>query len=352
MLNYVGSLRAGFAETKEVRGSQVVTIANDADADYQKIRESVGIFPLTFASYYQVMGDEAEEVLDRLLTKSIQYLNYGQNGMCYFLDDAGEVLALVTVYKNDDNFLIETFDWDASRVEQSLSDSGARFEKLDQSCILLEGVSSADFMLAELGLAVDYFVYQSHQELDCFDQSVLVARTGYTGEYGYKLIGSAETVKRIWARILPEHKDKMTGYAAFELCQYEIKQPFWELPYLSLSKNVFEIDYHWLVDFKKDIDYIGKDALYNEQAPRLAKKLIGALSDKEATLGATVILKDEPIGEIADCKYSGSLGKYLSMLFVEKEFAHANIPLTTSDGLELMTASAPYVLPSSWSARP
>jgi aminomethyltransferase len=135
------------------------------------------------------------------------------------------------------------------------------------------------------------------------------------------------------------------------MCQYEIKQPFWELPYKSLSNNVFEIDYHWFVDFKKDIDYIGKNALYNIKSANIVKKLIGALSDQEISIDSDVILENSVIGKVVDCRFSPGLKKHIAMLFVDKEYAHSNIPMQTSSGLQLTTASAPYVFPSSWSAK-
>jgi glycine cleavage system aminomethyltransferase T len=351
MIDYIGGLAGGFSETREIKGSEVVYVANSMEADYGNIRNGVGIFPFTAVSFYKVAGDGAEEALDRLLTKDIQYLNYGQNRMCYFLDDAGEISAMVTVYKNDDNFVIEAFNWDEGAVAKILNGNGLSWEKLDYSCILMEGVQTVDFIADELSLAVDYFVYQSHQDMECFGHDVTVARTGYTGEYGYKLIGGHEAVKAIWKELLPAHKDKVAGYAAFEMCQYEIKQPFWELPWQALSKNIFETDYQWLVDFKKDIDYVGKDALYSVHSKNASRRLIGAISEAEIGIGDGVLLESENIGKVVDSRFSIGLQKYISMLFIDKEYAHANIPLATVGGKLLDTASAPYAYPSSWSVK-
>ena len=351
MLKHVDNLFGGFSEIKEILGYDVVSIANDKDSDYAQIRKDVGILPMTFTSYYKVVGDDVEETLDYLLTKSIQYLNYGQNRMCYFLNNAGEVVALVTVYKNDENFIIEAFSWNGKAVEEILTDNNVPFEKLSFSCILLEGVRAIEFIADELDVIVDYFVYQSHYELDCFDKNIIVARTGYTGEYGYKLIGEIDAIEHIWEHILPNHKSKLVGYSAFEMCQYEIKQPFWELPYLALSRNIFEIDYHWFVDFKKDIDYVGRDALYNDKFEAATKKLVGALSEQEIAVSSDVVLEGMTVGQAVDSRLSPGLGKYITMLLVDIEYAHANIPMQTADGVELTTASAPYIFPSSWSVR-
>ena len=350
MLNHIDGLFGGFAETKEVNGNQVVAVANDRQADYVNIREDVGILPMTFTSYYKIIGDEAEEKLDYLLTKSVQYLNYGQNRICYFLKESGEIEAFVTLYKNDENFIIETFNWDASAVETVLQKNNVSFDKLNYSCILMEGLNTIGFMTDVMELTVDYFVYQSHQDSECFGKDIMIARTGYTGEFGYKLIGDEEAVKAIWENILPAHKDKVVGYDAFEMCHYEIKQPFWELPYLSLSGNAFEVDYHWLVDFKKDIDYVGKEALLGTKFAEASRRLVGTLSDTESTVGDDAMLEGEVIGKVVDSRLSYGLKKYITMLLVDKEYAHTNINLETSGGQKLVTVSAPYIFPASWSA--
>lgn len=348
MLDYINDLFGGFAETKNIKDDSVVNIANTLEADYANIRNDVGIFPMSFNTYLKINIDDVEETLDYLLTKSIQFLNYGQNKMCYFLNDSGEVEAMITIYKNDDNFIIEVFNWDVSTVANILLEKDISFEKLDFSCILLEGVSTIDFLAEELELSVDYFVYQTHQESECCGEDILVARTGYTGEYGYKLIGDTKSIKKIWASILPAHKDKMTGYTALEMCQYEIKQPFWELPYLSLTTNAFEIDYHWFVDFKKDIDYRGKDALF-AKATEAAKQLVGALSDEAINIGSDVELEGFRVGKVADSRFSIGLQKYINMLFVDKKYAHSDVLLRTTEDAELTIVSAPYLFPASWS---
>ncbi|MDR0501496.1 MAG: hypothetical protein LBG97_09725 [Coriobacteriales bacterium] len=350
MLNYLSGLLQEETAVKEIKGNTVLFSAQGTDADYAKIRKDVGIFPFTFVSYFKITGDDADETLDALLTKSVQYLNYGQNRMCYFLSEAGEIEAYITIYKNDDHFIIELFNWDAQNVSTILQSANISYEKLDYSCILFEGVAAADFITEELGLPVDYFVYQSHQDCELFDQSFVVSRTGYTGEYGYKFIGESASIKQIWSQLLPKYKDKLVGYSAFELCQYEIKQPFWELPYLTVSDNIFEVDYHWLVDFKKDIDYIGKSALYETRSEQVEHKIIGAVSETETKIGESVLLEEEPIGTVLDSRFSIGLNKYISMLFVNKDYAHANIQLLTESKQAITTASAPYVYPSSWSA--
>lgn len=350
MLTHINSLFGGFGEIIDVKGNEVVAVANDEKADYVNIREDVGIFPMTFTSYFKIVGDEAEEILDGLLTKSVQYLNYGQNRLCYFLKENGDIAAFVTLYKNDESFIIETFNWDVQAVETILSKNSLSYDRLNYGCILLEGLKTVEFMTESMDLTVDYFVYQSHQDLDVFGKDVMVARTGYTGEFGYKIIGDTDAVKAIWENILPAHKSKIVGYKAFKMCHYEIKQPFWELPYLALSPNAFEVDYHWLVDFKKDIDYVGKDALLNIKFAEAAKRIIGALSDEAPAVGDDVLLEGEVIGKVVDSRLAYGLNKYLTMVFVEKEYAHANIQLDTAGGQRLATVSAPYIFPASWSA--
>jgi len=350
MLDQINNLFESFSEIKEVRGNSVVAVANDKQADYAAIRENVGILPMTFTTYYKITGDEAEEALDLLLTKSVQYLNYGQNRLCFFLTESAEIAAFVTIYKNDESFILEVFNWDTEAVESALSAENVTYEKLDYSCILMEGLTTIEFMTEEMDLTVDYFVYQGHQDMECFGKEIMIARTGYTGEFGYKLIGSADSILHIWSNLLPAHKNKVVGYDAFEMCQYELKQPFWELPYLSLSSNVFEVDYQWMVDFKKDIEYVGKDELFNVKPDEATRRLIGAIGETSLAVDSDVVFDGSVIGRVVDCRMSLAMQKYIIMLFVEKEFAHANVTMECGD-LQLQTVSAPYVFPGSWSAR-
>jgi aminomethyltransferase len=338
----------GKLSCKFVKGIEVIADFSGLNSDYNKIRNDVGLLPLTFTDYFKIPGDAGEELIDVLFTKSIEFLNYNQNRLGYFLNDSGEPTAMVTVYKNEDHLLVETFSWDTDNVKKLFELYQVEYQLLDLSGILLEGPKATDFMVNQLNLEVDYFVYQSHQEIEYSGQSILVARAGYCGEYGYKIIGGFDVINVMLLDMLHKYPEKFAGYDAFKLCQYEIKQPFWELPYLEVSSNIFETDYQWLIDFKKDIEFKGKNTLCQEKFANAKRWIIGAICDEQASAGDSVNLGDKKIGIVIECEYSLSLKRYITMLFLDKEYAHANLSLTTGSNIHMKTASAPYVLPTSW----
>jgi len=104
------------------------------------------------------------------------------------------------------------------------------------------------------------------------------------------------------------------------------------------------------VDFKKDTDYIGKDALLSTKFAEASKRIVGGLSDAESPVGDDVMLEGEVIGKVVDSRLSYGLGKFITMVLVDKDYAHTNINLETTSGQKFTTVSAPYIFPASWTA--
>lgn len=343
MLNIIKSVKD--VSIEQMQGYDVIRSMGNDTSEYETIRNSVGIFPMSVVKYIRVTGDEAEEALDQLVSKSVTYLNSGNNKMCYFLDQDGNIKAMVTIYKNDEDILIETFSWQYDEVMNLLQECNP--EAVDYSCILFEGPKVMQFFEDVFDTSVDYFIFQTHNEVEYNDDTFIVARTGYTGEYGYKMLGKTEAINNVMQTLVNEHSELLVGYNALKLTMYELKQESWELPYLNFSNNMFELDYQWLVDFKKESDYTGKESLFNKLSKEVTKNVVGAECEQDVKVGSNVSFEGNVVGQVIESAYAPGLGKYIVMLMLDKNYAQSNIEMQTEE-CSLKTISAPYVVPSSW----
>lgn len=333
-------------KTAMVNNSDVLmSTGND---EYLCIRDGIGYTPLSFFKYLSV-AEENDEILDTLISRNILFLNYGETKSGYILTEDGNVDAFISIYKNEKEFFIEVAEWDYDKVKTLLEDSGCQVNETELSCLLIEGPGSMKLFDEVFDIALEYMSYQNHEYFDYNGNDILIARTGYTGEFGYKVIAGQKEMEEVLTKLFQEKKDCLVGLDALKTCMLEVKQPDFLLSYLEYSKNIFEVDYQWLIDFKKDSDYRGKDALYQEVAAGVTKNTIGAACDAEVNIGDEVSFEDKVIGNVIDCRYSGKLGSYIAILLVEKAFAQSGVDFKVND-TNLHTISAPYIVPKSWTA--
>ena len=331
-------------QTGLINGTEVIEgTSNDG---YACIRGQVGYTPFTFVKYIK-LSEDCGETLDGLVTKNITFMNDGQNLSCYFLTDEGNIDCYVSVYKNEDEIVLEVYDWDYSKVKEILSDAGCDFTEVDLYCILMEGPESKQLLLDLFDVDIDYVSFQNHEYFDCAGDDILIARTGYTGEFGYKMLGNKQQIENVLNKLAEAKKDNLVGVKALKQCMMEVKQPDFALSYTKFSSNIFEIDYQWIVDFKKDTDYKGKEALYKKVAASISKNTICALSKVNLEVGAEVKVDEDVIGQVIDCQYSKKLDKYIVALLIDKKYAQVGFEYSVN-GESVNTVSAPYIVPKSW----
>jgi glycine cleavage system aminomethyltransferase T len=131
----------------------------------------------------------------------------------------------------------------------------------------------------------------------------------------------------------------------------EIRQPIF---HRELTCNPIEAGANWLIDLNKEA-FRGRAAvehLWREGVPRARVGLRVDCDDPAAIRGASVLAADSIVGEIEHAVFSPSLGACVALASVSQPFAAASLPFECrSDevGVEALSISAPYVIPTSWS---
>ena len=93
--------------------------------------------------------------------------------------------------------------------------------------------------------------------------SVLVSRTGYTGENGFEIYGSSEAIVALWPAILKAGEAEgviPAGLGARDTLRFEAGLPLYGQ---ELSKDIspLETGLGFVVKLNKEEDFIGKAAL-------------------------------------------------------------------------------------------
>ena len=154
-----------------------------------------------------------------------------------------------------------------------------------------------------------------------------MSRTGYTGEDGFEIYASPETIERYWDKLLASGRCKPCGLGCRDTLRFEVGLPLYGD---ELSEEISPImaGLGMFVKFDKG-DFVGREALLKQKTEGVTKKLVGIeLADKAIPRHGYTVLKDgEPVGEVTTGYHAISIDKSVCMALVDSRFAKLGTPL-------------------------
>ncbi|MEM7302753.1 MAG: DUF1989 domain-containing protein [Pseudomonadota bacterium] len=302
-----------------------------AIAEYWACREKAAIMDLSPLRKYEVTGPDAEELMQLCVTRNMKKLAIGQvvyTAMCYehggMIDD-GTVFRLGDnnfrwIGGNDDSGL-----WMRTQAEQRGLNAWVRSSTDQLHNVAVQGPMSRETLseifwtaptqptIEELG----WFRFSIARLNDFHGPSVVISRTGYSGELGYEVFchpKDAETVfDAIWAAGEPKGLVPL-GLAALDMLRIEAGLIFANYEF-SDQTNPFEAGIGFTVPLKTQEDnFIGRKAI-EERKAHPHKTLVGL--DLEGGLvpsnGDCIRLGKAQIGEVTSAMKSPILGKVIAL---------------------------------------
>ena len=276
----------------EYRGYWVPThfTANGPVDEYWACRERAAIMDLSALRKLEVLGPDAETLMQRLMTRDVRRLAPGQvvySALCYehggMVDD-GTLLRL-----GADNFRwIGGSDDGILWIKEQAKEMGLRVllkSATDQiHNVAVQGPRSRDILK---GLIFTPAGRPSIEELGWFRFTVgriggpqgipvMVSRTGYTGELGYEVFCHPNDGAAVWDAIMAAgepHGIAPFGFSALDLVRIEAGLVLAGNEFDSTT-DPFEAGIGFAVAAKKEEDFVGKAALTERRAiPQ--RKLVG-----------------------------------------------------------------------------
>ena len=177
----------------------------------------------------------------------------------------------------------------------------------------MQGPISRD-LLIDAGVAevADLKVRQC-REVTAFGGSVIVSRTGYTGELGYELYLPAHLAAQAWEQLLKVGQSeglKPAGLGARDLLRLD-------MGYLLYGNDIsgdispLEAGADWVVNFEKG-EFVGRAALLSQQTQGLTRRLVGfELLEKAVPRHGFPIRSADPQGQLIGEVTSGNLSPIL-----------------------------------------
>ena len=286
--------------------------------EHKAVREDVGMFDLSSFGKALIQGHEAESQLQRICAADVA-VPVGKVVYTQVLNQRGGIEADLTVTRlAADKYLVVT-----SAVSQARDFNWIRRQIHDDAVVTMEDVTSAYGVLSVMGpnsrqllsrlsdadFSNDSFPFGTCQEIEIGYAKAYALRITYVGELGWELYLPTEFTGPVFDLLITEGAElglRLAGYHALDSLRSEKGYRHWGHD-ISPADTPLEAGLGFAVSFKKNSDFIGREALETQKQAGLNRRLVHFLMDHPDS----TLLHDEPIfrnGELAGMTTSGSFG--------------------------------------------
>ena len=277
-------------------GYSTVDVFSTVEQEYFAIRNGASLYDLTPMVKYRITGSDATRFLDRLVTRNITKLRPGRVAYAVWCDDGGRLLDDGTVFRlGEQEYRLCTgerqLDW--------LLDSSIGFDvriteiTADIAALALQGPCSC-WVLKALGLAgIETLAPFEHRTFVLPDgaagtlaaATMMVSRTGFTGDLGYELWVDPVDAERLWDALLEAGRVRTirpVGSRALNIARIEAGFLLPNVDFVSsahtlrngTARSPLELGLGWCVDFGKG-HFTGRRALLAEHGRAPRRRLVG-----------------------------------------------------------------------------
>ena len=248
--------------------------------EHAAVRESVGIFDVSHMGKVRITGPGAADFVNTVVANDVHRIADGQAQYSMLCADDGGIIDDLIVYRFgvDDIFIVPNAA-NAGAVVAALRDSApAAITVIDQhhdlGIIAVQGPRAPE-VLSVLGLPTDHD-YMAMVEAPWRSASVLVCRTGYTGERGFEIIAPADCLAALWEALVVEvsaREGLPAGLGARDTLRTEMGYPLHGQDITATTTPV-EAGLGWAVGWDKP-EVRGRDVLVTQKASGPTRRLRG-----------------------------------------------------------------------------
>ena len=283
-------------------------------AEHEAVRTRAGLFDVSHMGEVIFRGPQAEEAVQRLVTRDVSRLTVGQAGYAAVCYESGGTVDDVLVYRTPDDFLIvvnaSNREKDVQHFRENTGDLD--MEVVDESdewaLLALQGPEAVGLLqpFTETDLsAIKYYRYEVGEVEGAY---AVISRTGYTGEDGFELFVRSDDAPALWRRLI-EAGAAPVGLGARDTLRLEAGMCLYGNE-LDAETTPLEAGIGFAVHLDKESEFIGQQALRREQEEGLRKRLVGFKVE-----GRGIARHDYPVtvdGETVGSVTSGTLSPTLN----------------------------------------
>lgn len=294
--------------------------------EHNAVRENVGVFDVSHMGEVRVKGPEAYKFVSHIFVNDVTGAPDGQifyGMMCY--ENGGTVDDLLVYKVNDEEYFLvinaANIDKDVAWIKQNAEgfDCTVTDESGYYGEVALQGPEAENTLLKVLGFDCRELPFYNFTTFDTDGETVIISRTGYTGEDGFEIYGSHKFTQKVWDKLM-EAGVQPCGLGCRDTLRFEVGLPLYG-DELSADITPIEASLSMFVKLDKP-EFIGKEALAKQKAEGVKRRIVGIELEGSAVPrhGYPVLANGEQVGEITTGYKSISTGKSVAMAMVNKPY--------------------------------
>ena len=321
--------------------------------EHNAVRQHCGVFDVSHMGEVRITGPDAERYVQHIFTNDVADAPLGQIYYGMMLYPNGGTVDDLLVYKMGENdfFLVinaANIDKDVAWMQQQAEGFDITLDHQSDyyGQLAVQGPEAEAVVEEVLGLPCKELKFYTAATLQLppwgesnpaeplplgvgrEGDSIIISRTGYTGEDGFEIYGSHEFIQQSWDKLMESGRCKPCGLGCRDTLRFEVGLPLYGD---ELSADISPIMAGLSMFCKLDkAEFIGKEALVQQKANGVPARIIGIeLADKAIPRHGYPVLNEagEQVGEVTTGYHCLSVDKSVCMALVKTEFAKLGTPL-------------------------
>lgn len=306
----------------------------DITTEHNAVRKACGVFDVSHMGEVFVSGPDAEAFVQYIFTNDISNAPVGKiyYGMMLY-DDGGTVDDLLVYKLAEDRYLLvvnaanieKDFDWIQQHVGTYNVDVKNESDAYGQ--LAIQGPQAEKVVEEVLNLPCKELTFYTFKTLPVDGETIIVSRTGYTGEDGFEVYGSPAFIQQAWDKLMNSHAAQPCGLGCRDTLRFEVGLPLYG-DELSDEISPIMAGLGMFVKLNKE-NFIGKAAVAEQKAQGVQLKIVGIeLADRAIPRhGYEVLADDKVIGTVTTGYNSISTGKSVCMALIDIQYAALGTPV-------------------------
>lgn len=319
------------AKTIDFGGWELPVQFTSIKEEHNAVRQFAGLFDVSHMGEVEVKGSGSLNFLQYLLTNNVAVLGDGEaqyTAMCY--EDGGTVDDLLVYRKSENDYLLvinasnieKDYAWIESHVFGDVTIKNVS-EEIAQ--LAIQGPKAIEIVQSLCNEKVDdikFFTFRENVQLDGI--SILLSRTGYTGEDGFEIYCDKNVAADVWSKLLVSGQEKglvPCGLGARDTLRLEATLSLYGQ---ELTKDItpLEAKIGFAVKLNKECDFLGKEALVKQKEEGLQRRIVGIeIQDRGIPRhGYEVYDGDKLIGEVTSGTQVPTTKRNIGLALVDSNY--------------------------------
>ena len=291
-------------------------------AEHEAVRTAAGLFDVSHMGEVVIRGPQAEEAVQRLVTRDVSRLSVGQAGYAAVCYESGGTVDDVLVYRTPDDFLIvvnaSNREKDVAHFREHTEDLDAQVadESDDWALLALQGPRAVELLQPFTETDLSSIKYYRYEVGEVDGAYAVLSRTGYTGEDGLELFVRPNDAPGVWRRLM-EAGATPVGLGARDTLRLEAGMCLYGNE-LDAETTPLEAGIGFAVNLDKKQGFVGQEALRRENKEGLKKRLVGFKVEGRgiARHDYPVAVGGETVGSVTSGTLSPTLGEAIGLALV------------------------------------